>query len=246
MGLTQLKVKKERGYENLFAMFVGVEKFQDAHISHLFGSVEDAAELEKVFTSNEDLRSSNQLENIQLLVNEQATRITILDYLTQYINQAKSGDLLLFYLSTHGLVDYSDYYFFPHDCKLSNILGTGISATTIINAVSIPAQAGVKVLVILDTCHSGAIGFDLSKYKGEFSCLLSSSPVEFSYETFEMERSIFSYHLTEGIRELVIKNGSVSLVQLFNYVYKKVQEQTHKKQNPLLIGTMKSETILLI
>ena len=241
----ELKAKvKERSYKNLYALFVGIEKFQDTNIGALYGSADDAAGLATVFRENADLHASGS-HHICLLTDQEAKRAIILEKLTEYIHTAQAGDLLLCYISTHGLIDYGDYYFFPNDCSLRNILGTGISATTMTNALSAASTAGTKVLMIIDACHSGAIGFDLSKYKGEFCCMLSSSPVEYSYETFDRERSVFTYPLTQGLLGKARDGGAPTLIELFDYVYKEVQKQTRKNQNPLLMGTMQYNTVLL-
>lgn len=233
-------LKLESDYNRLYGLFVGIEKFADTSISGLYSSEEDAKELAAVFKDNADVSKRSELN---ILVNEAATREKILEDLLLYIAAAQAKDMLLFYLSTHGVIAYNDYYFFPHDCKRKNLLGTGISANMITNALHAASSTGVKVLVILDTCHSGAIGFDLSKFKGEFACMLSSSPVEYSYEMFDKERSVFTHYLIEALRNPA--PGKNSLISIFEQVYKNVQIETQKKQNPLLIGTMDNKTIIL-
>ncbi len=56
------------------------------------------------------------------------------------------------------MIAFNDFIFVPHDGSLANILGTGISASLMINSLSSTCAHGVRVLLIFDTsCHSGAI-----------------------------------------------------------------------------------------
>lgn len=178
-----------------------------------------------------------------------ANRANILKKLTQYLKLAKANDLLLLYISTHGIIDYDDYFFIPSDGEIDNVLGTGISSTTLIQALGKASGRGVKILMIIDTCHAGAVGFDITKYKGDFSCLLSCSPVEYSYEYFNIEHGIFTNYLIKGLEgEASNEKKVITLVNLYNYVYKNVQKEARKQkkeQNPLLIGTMDYKTILI-
>ncbi|MGK7893179.1 MAG: caspase domain-containing protein [Xenococcus sp. (in: cyanobacteria)] len=247
-------------YKNFFGIFIGVEKFPDSkdNIHSLLHANEDADEMCQLFLERKQ-RQERKKDKLCLLVNQdykvsydnsvtvlKATRANILRKLTEYLKLAQTDDLLLVYISTHGIIDFDDYFFIPSDGEIDNILGTGISSTTLIQALGQTSAKGVKVLMIIDTCHSGAISFDISKYKGEFSCLLSCSPVEYSYEYFNIEHGIFTNHLIQGLNGDAINNdGEITLISLYDYIYKNVQKDTKKQQNPLLIGTMKSETVLI-
>ena len=242
-------------YTKLYGIFIGIERFPQSNgrIKNLLHANEDADVLCNFFLENCQIK---KIENeLTLFTNEgyktktdysntvkveNGIRVNILKTLTNYIKEAKANDLLLVFISTHGETDYNDYFFIPSDGDIDNILGTGISSSTLIQALSKVSAKDVKVLMIIDTCFSGAISFDITKYKGEFSCLLSSSPVEYSYEFLnnDIEHGIFTYYLIEGLKGEASENSNVSLVNLFDYVYKNVQKETEKRQNPLLIGTM--------
>jgi uncharacterized caspase-like protein len=240
-------------YNNLYGIFVGIEQFPKSNkkINSLFHSNEDADELCHFFLDY--CQSRDKRGELSLLTNKEyvkkvayrkqvnvkeGTRSNILATLTKYLGIMQPKDLLLLYISTHGIVDYNDYFFIPADGDLDNILGSAISSYTLIQALGKASGEGVNVLLILDTCYSGAIGFDLAKFKGKFSCFLSSSPVEYSYEFSHIEHGIFTNFLLKGLNGEAGTEGGISLVELFDYVYKNVQESTQKKQNPLLSGTL--------
>lgn len=247
-------------YNNFYGLFIGIEKFprSQGSIKSLYHSNEDADELCNFFL--DQCRQENRNFEISLLTNSdyktrvayadaatvlEGTRANILRQLTYYLKNAQANDFLLMYISTHGEIDYHDYFFIPSDGELHNLLGTGISAYTMVQALSKASGRGVKVLMIVDTCYAGAIGFDVARYKGEFSGLLSSSPVEFSHEFFDKEHGIFSYYLLKGLKGEAEKEGNVTLISLYDYIYRNVQKETQKRQNPLLIGTMNYNFSLL-
>lgn len=245
-------------YGNFYGLFVGVEKFPNSRgeIPSLMHSNEDADQVCQIFLEQ---RGQGQHQyDLCLLVDkdyriayheavdvQEATRANILRELTRCLKMARSNDFVLVYISTHGIIDYDDYFFLPSDSELDNVLGTGIASTTIIGAIGKATGRGVKALLIIDTCHAGAVTFDISKYKGEFACLLASSPVEYSYEYFTVEHGVFTDFLLEGFKGAARKESQLTLISLYDYVYENVQERTGKRQNPLLIGTMNYETVLI-
>lgn len=247
-------ISRTVNYNDFFGIFIGVEKFPDSkyHIHSLLHANEDADELCQLFLKRKQTKERKK-DKLCLLVNQdykvsydnlvtvlKATRANILRKLTEYLKLAQTDDFLLVYISTHGIIDFDDYFFIPSDGEIDNILGTGVSSTTLIQALGQTSAKGVKVLMIIDTCYSGAISFDISKYQGEFSCLLSCSPVEYSYEYFNIEHGIFTNHLIKGL-----KSDATTLIGLYDFIYNNVQKDTKKQQNPLLIGTMSSGTVLI-
>lgn len=227
--------------ELISGLFVGVEHYQDSYIKRLYNCKEDAEALYGIFNA-----LSEKSERCTLLTDEKATRREILSSLVQHLNNASDGDFLIVYVSTHGIVDYNDYFFFPYDTELQNILGTGISASLLINGMGTLAQRKkVKVLMIFDTCYSGAIGFDYNKLNGEISCLFSSSATERSYERFDEEHGVFTAALLKGLQGCASDDkGIITLRSLFNFTYRTVQDNTHKRQNPILIGNMPDGTVI--
>ena len=222
-------------------IFVGVEHYKDPYIRNLFNCKEDAAELYNIFCSDR----ANKRNSVRLLEKD-ATRKKILQALVSQMEEVTKEELMILFVSTHGIIEYNDYFFFPYDTELANILGTGISASLLINGLgSLARKKKVKVLMIFDTCHSGAIGFDYNKLNGEISCLFSSSATEVSYEHFDEEYGVFTKALKDALNGDAANNrGAITLRRLFNSVYKSVQKSTQKRQNPILIGNMDNDTVL--
>lgn len=231
-------------YARRYCLSVGVENYVDDAIGRLFYCAEDA---QGVY---EALKVADKVDQGQLLLDEQATRQNILGVLSGYLNQIRAGDLIIVFVSTHGTIEYDDYFFVPHDGRLDNILGSCISANLLLNALSEKIDEGVKALLILDTCHAGAMGFDLARYQGErgggLSCLFSASAKDLSYEYVRLGHGLFSHYLIKGFEDSETNHpdGPITLRSLYNYVYKGVMEKSRMKQAPLLVGTLPGNTAL--
>ncbi len=159
----------------LKGLFVGVEHFPSPTVENLDFCTDDAIRQCQGFGCDPEA---------SLLVEEHATRVNILERLFDLIDQSQKDDILIFSITRHGVIAYNDYFFTPYEADAQNILGTCISATQIVKTLATAAERGSKVLMIIDSCHSGAITFDMSKYKGGISCLFSCSPMELSLEAF--------------------------------------------------------------
>ena len=262
---------RAKDYRRVFGLFIGIEKFEQStvDIPALYHANQDAEAMCNLIKSQQTRLRNDAM--LWLLVDEPyrpqiqaqegievgtATRTNILVSMSKALKQAQKNDLVLVYISTHGMIAYDDYFFIPSDGDSEYILATGIAASTLVAAAGKASARGVKVLFCIDTCHAGAVSFDLSKYQGAFSCLLSSSPIEQSYELFNQEHSIFTHYLLQGLRggaatqerlgERRKRKETITLIDLFDYVYRNVQRESQKRQNPVLIGTMKYDTVLAV
>ena len=94
------------------------------------------------------------------------TKTNILSQLTLLLSQSKSGDVLFFHYSGHGSqikdtngddADGLDEVLIPSDYFSNNSIITDDEIKAIVNA---NLKEGVKLIVLMDCCHSGTI-FDL-------------------------------------------------------------------------------------
>lgn len=98
--------------------------------------------------------------NIQILTNQNATKLNIISRLKSMISSSKKGDSLVFYYSGHGTrvanigtdyeVDGLDEAICPHDYASAGVIRDDEFA-----AVLNKLPAGVNLDVIFDCCHSG-------------------------------------------------------------------------------------------
>jgi uncharacterized caspase-like protein len=227
-----------------YGFFVGIDEYQPG-INPLKGCVRDA----------ESLLSAFNPHHKTLMRNEEASRKEILAEIQRYVDKLKTRDLLIFSVSAHGAIVNNDFSIVTHDTEQGNLLGTVLPTYYVLNALSAIAKNGGKVLIVLDTCHAGAINFDIAKYsgilsEGGMSCLNSSGPNELSVESeFEtdsgkIKQGVFTKHLIDGLKGKADADNLhiITLRDLYDYVYQQVSADA--TQHPVLIGTLEGNTIL--
>ena len=116
-----------------------------------------------------------------------------------------------------------------------------------------------KVIVLVDACHSAAIGggigrrsaiadstllnrylLEIGRAKGGLALLASAEANEVSFEDFKWGggHGVFTHYLLEGMRGAadIDANGIITIGELFEYVRDNAQKATDYKQHPS-IGT---------
>ncbi len=188
---------------------------------------------------------------IQLLIDETATRDNILLALKTISAKAGQNDAVLFYFSGHGL----DGSFVPVDF---DGLRNRISHEEIRHILA-SARARHK-LVFGDACHSGSLYGMIQEgemlaarssdqmlqrfYKafedseGGMALLLSSKSKEVSLEDSGLRSGVFSYFLIKGLKGMADanKDGLVTITELALFVQSKVKSYTAGAQTPVLLG----------
>jgi uncharacterized caspase-like protein len=194
-----------------------------------------------------------EVENKVLLTNEYATKDNIIKHIENTLSRMSEIDCLMLYVATHGLFDTVDYYFTPYDFDFENYGLSGISSNWLIEILSNAVQyKSNNIIVFLDTCHSGAVGFDIRKSyninsQTGLALLYSCSPLELSLEGLEYGgHGLFTYGVLNGLTGKADKNGdgNITFRELFDYTYYKVKELSNDEQNPVFIGAMKNSMIL--
>lgn len=227
---------------DVYALVVGVASYQ--HMPSLKYTDDDAYQLYAFLKSPEGGAIPN--ENIKVLVDDVATKNNILMSMEQLFSKADENDVVLLYMSGHGL----EGSFIPSDFDgFRNQL-----AYNDINKILNKSKAKHK-LCIADACHSGSLvaskGNDyapaLNSYysvlgdleTGGTAMLLSSAANELSLEYSGLRQGVFSHYLMNGLRGEadVDHNKIVTITELYTYMYRNVRGYTQNKQSPILTGT---------
>ncbi len=185
---------------------------------------------------------------IEILVDEAATREHILRTMRQYFLKADENDVVLLYFSGHGLegcflpVDYDGY-----NNKLRH---------EEIRQIFKESKAKHKIC-IADACHSGTLDYSgtlaakgpaavsLARYyqafeesDGGIALLMSSKAEELSLEDHGLRQGVFTYYVLRGMKGAADTNNDyiVTVKELYQYVYGKVREYTAGVQTPVLTG----------
>lgn len=172
------------------------------------------------------------VENVRLLLNEQATREGILVGGIEWIGKRVRDDqalgfetLVYIFLATHGIVrpGTNQAYFMPWGSNFDSPQGLGIRADEFIAEIraEIPAS---RVIYFLDACHSAASVMGGGQIRGDsvniYNSLdllfktdlrnqdvtrmgfLSAQPHELSYEDPKLAHGVFTYFVLRGLGDL--------------------------------------------
>jgi uncharacterized caspase-like protein len=222
---------------SLFVLAVGINKYKRNDLQSLQFAVADAAGLEKTFQS----KSRGLFDRIEarVLPDTEATRDGVLRGL-EWLQAAdmKAQDLaVVFYAGHGGKDDKGNFYLLPQDVDKTKLAETGISADELKQHLA--ALRG-RVLLLLDACHSGAIGpviNDLARdLADEDTGVVVMCASLGSEEAGEGDgHGYFCRALIDGLDGKARKNprdGCVYLHHLEQYVIDTVQELSQDKQHP--------------
>lgn len=100
--------------------------------------------------------------NTRLVLNEQATRAGIITALISMLRSVDSDDQVIIFLSGHGLVESTTgkYHFLTYDTDIQSeaaLAATALSQLDLLNTIEQASRQARRVLLLLDTCQSGAV-----------------------------------------------------------------------------------------
>ena len=223
--------------ESRRALVVATGSYADAGLRRLRAPAQDAANLARVLA---DQKIGGFTVTTVIDQPAQKIRLAIEDFL----DERGTGDLMLVYLSCHGLLDgYRKLYFAATDTRRDRLAATGVEAVWVLEQLE-HCRARRQVL-ILDSCFSGAFAHGA---KGETDIglgdrflgqgrgrvvLTASTAAEYSFEgepaaaaTTKQAGSVFTAALVQGLRTGAAdtdRDGLVSVDDAYAYVFDQVQ-----------------------
>lgn len=246
------------------SVVIGISDYQDEGIKDLRYAHRDAT----LFTDFLKSKSGGQLsdQQIKLLVNEQATMAGIQSALKWLLQNSKPGDQAIVYFAGHGDVETKDEqekgYLLAYDTPKNNYR---------LNAIDLPylnhdiigkmTNQDIKVLVITDACHSGALAGEkiggreataaelMKRFSNEIK-ILSCQPYELSQEGPQWDggRGVFSFYLISGLKGRADQNRDqqIDLYELEDFLQARVRLETAKTQHPEVFGGKKQESLFWV
>ena len=238
-----------------WAVLVGINYYEDAHLAGLKVCVDDVAAV------HQSLAGSYQVAKLltDATPDRLPTRANILGELSAVAQAAGEGDLLLFYFSGHGVAEGGESYLLPRDTRLPALKHTAVAMRDVRELIGqSPARARV---IVLDACHSGApIGKAGATMTPEFirrvfeeaegmAVLASCKQGQQSWEWPDKKRSVFTYYLLEALAGQADfeKKGFVTVSDANEYVANGVKDwAAHNSvpQTPTLHYTVAGDIIL--
>jgi hypothetical protein len=191
---------------------------------------------------------------VRLLSNQGATYQEIRTALFSFLAATQPEDLVLIFLAGHGVQDAinpDNFFFLAHDSEVANLGGTAIPMWDLGNVMDYTIRSQ-RIVVLADTCHSGAVldrsgaspGESLNffnKYlevlarkKGRL-VLTASQAHESSLEKTKLGHGVFTHTVLRGLGGAADDNpsdGVVTAGELVDFVRAEVPEETAGEQHP--------------
>lgn len=224
------------------ALLIATSQYSDPQIATLHAPGADAQGLREVL-SDPRIGSFDVSECLDAPGERWRHRIS------DFFLDAARDDLLLLYISGHGVKDRNGkLYFAASDTQLNRLLATGISAGFIQEAAQ--TSHSRRVIMIFDTCFSGAFakGFqhrgDSPINAGEYFqdstgmvVITASGALQYALEDNSVQSigapSLFTKHLIHGLKSGDADSdgdGQVTSEDLYRYVRNEVKAQTQAQR----------------
>lgn len=218
-----------------------------AEYDNIYYCHNDAYLMQETLTNYCDYDFEN-LELNMLYIGDDNTPQKIYEKLTHMISESSSDDTVMLYFAGRGMKIGTDGFLILPDTKQSDIANTSLELKKINEIMSTPR---CNCFIILDACHSGLlprgeVGNLFIETISDKSCvtLASCSENERSYPDEHLEQGIFTYYLSEAI-----KNSSLNQPLILDKLKIKICENLQswclkncKQQTPTLVGTIVGNT----
>ncbi len=195
--------------------------------------------------------------HFKMLIDKKVTRDNIINSITTHLGKAGPDDVVFIFVAGHGIKhrQTGSYYFVPYDADNDTIVSKGLRMSDFEESVNILSKNVNKVIIAMDTCHSGAMEIGLRggmsteniaetlKQASGLYILSASKGGEASMEgeKFKLDRSdsghgVFTYALLRGMQGKANYDNDmyISLNELFQYVSREVPKLTDGRQHPYL------------
>jgi len=242
-----------RRQDNAYAVVIGIEKYRQQLPTADF-AVHDARTVAAYLTR----ALGYPEENVVTLTNDHAALGDFVKYFEKWLpNNVEKGGTVFVYYSGHGAPNpkTGDAFLVPYDGDPSFINETGYSLKRMYAALGkLPAK---EVVVALDSCFSGAGGRSVlakgtrsitlnlketALPSSNMTVLAASNGDQMSSTYDDKGHGLFTYFLLKGIKneDVVDKNGSLRLDDLFAYLQPQVErvarKQFNNEQTPQIFG----------
>jgi len=238
---------------NLYMVSIGISQYLQQELTLEYAD-DDANAVSQLFREQEGALYQKVL--LQELYDTDATQANIKKSIAWLQQQTTQKDVVLLFIAAHGTNEQGRYYLLPADCNPLEIQSTGLSWEVFSEILgNLPA----RVLLLLDTCHSGQLGQDVYAQRKQVDntealrelssdeygvvILAASTGREFSLEHPDWGHGAFTKALLEGLEQGQAdysNDGVIHLRELDLYVAERVELLTNGEQHPT---TQKPSTI---
>ena len=245
-----------------FALLVGISDYQNPNINPLRFAHEDAILFQRHLQSQRGGALPD--ENVQLLINEQATTAGIRTAVETLLKTvAGPEDTVVIFFASHGTVDPDTRrgFIVTYDSDPQDLASTALPMADLQSLVEQQLSSVKRVQIYVDVCHAGKIGTildkknrinrvveDLGEVDGEIIGFMASEPREVSFEgpQFGGGHGAFTYFLLNALNGAADygQEGRVVLNDMIDYVENRVEEATYDRQHPRRFGDFDRGTVM--
>jgi WD40 repeat protein len=221
----------------LFVLAIGIDAYPGN--LKLTGAVNDAKELKEVL----EKKSKPPFGAIQhkVVVNEVAKKKGIIEGINWLKENMTPSDVAILFYAGHGALEGGEFYLLPQDVDVKDLPTTGLSRTELKEQMQgVPG----RVLVLLDACHSAAIGVlfdDVSRELTDEDCgvvvMCASRPKEVALEKGghgHLTRSVIDG--LKGKASVSPRDKCVYLHHLQQFVIDNVEKLSNDTQHPTVVA----------
>jgi Caspase domain/WD domain, G-beta repeat/WD40-like Beta Propeller Repeat len=248
------------------ALIIAAERYEDTALARLRSPSQDAIALASVL-------ADQSIGNYRVLppsLNQPAH--VVAEAIEAFFSEARLTDVLLLYLSCHGVKDEDGQLCFAmKNTKIGRLGSTSVTAEFL--ARQVKRSRSRRIVILLDCCYSGAFpkGFQTrsvdrvsvtqlwqAEPQGQGCVVITScTATENAFEKGPGGRltrrvltrglpSVFTDAVVEGLRTGAAdrdRDGRISVDELYEYVYERVREHT-PSQTPEKGGTTRGRLIV--
>ena len=245
--------KLENSKSTLYLLSIGISTYQLDDLELAYAD-DDARAISRIFRSQQG-RLYDEVQ-VSELYDREATQANILHALGALKNQTRQQDVVALFIAAHGANSEGRYYLLPGDGNPDALEQSGVNWS---HFAEILGDLPARVLLFLDTCHSGQLGVNASAYvskvdntealrqlsSDEYGVVImaASTGREFSLEHPDWQHGAFTQALIEGLEQGLAdysQDGTISLRELDLYLAERVEALTFGQQHPT---TQKPSTI---
>lgn len=241
------------------AVIVGIENYKN-NINQVFYASNDAIAFKDAMLSN-----GCKIENIHLLLNEDATSTSILATLQAITYKFEQNDEVIFCFAGHGEIYSGQQYLITYDTHYNNIPKTAISLDQLFSLM----RDFEKVIFFLDSCHSGMPiktlqrgeeinledPFDVIKSLEYQVAFASCKNGEKSYGSDTLKHGTWTYHVVQALtgnapQSIYGPQGQLTCSALQGYLiesvptFVKAEQGEDKSQTPWFFGGLTREFLI--
>jgi hypothetical protein len=239
----------------LFGLFVGTSKYKNDAINLKFAD-KDAEILKDAFTKISDGMYDQERISLKILKSEgtepedKSLKTNIVRELNGIADQARPNDIIVLFLSGHGMTLDDDFYYLTADAgnvKIDEDISGRASVTLSSKEINEALRKikSNKQVMILDACHSGQItkvfegggkAISTSQQKAlenledkmGLYILASSEANQKSFEHTTLEQGILTFSLILGMSDGAVEDDIINVVDLLSFASKESENLSKK------------------